>query len=280
MDELRIDDRETLTQWLQMHHGFPDLFVLRMEPRPRTNAVPVLPTVTLELATQIDGGFEAGEMRTLRVFQISAEEVRTFWIEDPRRYDAGYCDDTGIRQLDTDGLGLQLHVPSRVQLVCGAIVVRELADREEIIQPWIDDMEMGVKVVGYELPSPADLISMFAQEGVSVVWRRFGEGPQPADHVPADYSGWYVQQPERFAKDAGDGIFVFGASARQGSFVLHVQNHDPLNRELWRAMQQMLLHYPNIEIRTGNCRLNASLWRQYMNDGYITAPLPKVDAAT
>ncbi|HVK39442.1 MAG TPA: hypothetical protein VNA88_12965 [Candidatus Kapabacteria bacterium] len=270
MEDLRIESREALSEWLASHHGFPDLFVLRMEPRPQPDGVPLLPVVRLELATQIDGGFEAGEKRTLRVFELTGEDAETFWMENPRGYDATFCNDQGMLQLDLDRPGLQLEVPSRVQLVCRAITVRELADRTEIIQPWIDDAELSAQVRGYGLPSPADWVELFAQEGVSVVWRRFGEGPQTADAVPADYTGWYLQEPERFARAGGNGLFFFSSSARPGAFVVHVQNHDPDNHDLWKALQQILLHYPDLEIRTGNCRLDAATWRSYLKDGYIT----------
>ena len=63
---------------------------------------------------------------------------------------------------------------------------------------------------------------------------------------------------------------MFGAAAREHSFVLHVQNHDTTNAEMWRAWQKILLHYPDIEIRTGNCRLSSAQWKQYLTDGYIT----------
>lgn len=270
MEELRIDTREGLTAWLDSHQGFPDLFVLRMEPRPRTDGVPSLPVVTLDLATQIDGGFEAGDKRTLRVFQLSAESVETFWIENPRRYDSTFCNDQGMRQLDIDRPGLQLDVPTRVQLVCGALTVRELDDRTEIIQPWIDDAELSAQVRGHALPTPAEWVELFGREGVSVVWRRFGEGQQVVQSVPADYMGWYLQEPERLARTGSDGIFFFSASARPGAFVVHVQNHDPNNLDLWKALQRILAAYPDLEIRTGNCSLNAATWRSYLKDGYIT----------
>jgi hypothetical protein len=270
MEDLRIETREELAAWLESHHGFPDLFVLRMEPRPQLNGVPLLERVTMELATQIEGGFAAGERRTLRVFELTAEGTETFWIENLRRYDAAFCNDAGLRQLDIDRPGLQFEVPARVQLVCGALTVHELSDRTEIIQPWINDAELAAHVRGYELPTPGDWIELFAQEGVSVVWRRFQEGPQVADSVPADYTGWYLQEPERFATGGGDGIFFFGATSRPGSFVAHVQNHDPQNADLWRALQRILLHYPQIEIRSGNCRLDAAQWQQYVKEGYIT----------
>lgn len=272
MEDLRIDTREALADWLGAHHGFPDLFVIRMEPRPQPDGVPLMPVVTLELATQIDGGFEAGETRTVRVFQLTAEGAETFWIENPRRYDSAFCNDQGMRQLDLDKPGLQLEVPSRVQLVCSAMIVRELDDRTEIIQPWIDETEIAAQVHGHGLPTPTDWIELFAQEGVAVVWRRFDEGPRAATEVPADYSGWYLQSPERLAH-GGDGIFFFGAIARENAFVVHAQNHDPASPELWRALQRIMLLYSDIEIRTGNCRLNAAQWRHYLTEGYVTEVL-------
>ena len=270
MEDLRIESREELAAWLASHNGFPDNFVLRMEPRPQVDAKPLLDRVTIEIATQIDGGFEAGERRTLRLFVLRAEGVETFWIENPRRYDSSFCNDEGIRQLDVERPGLQFEVPARVQLVCRAMTIHELPDRTEIIQPWINDAELSAHIQGYELPSPADWVELFAQENLTVVWRRFKEGPQTADSVPADYTGWYLQEPERFARDGGEGIFFFGAIARPGSFVVHVQNHDPQNADLWRALQRILLHYPRIEIRTGNCRLDAEKWKKYLKEGYIT----------
>jgi hypothetical protein len=270
MEDLRIETREELAAWLASHDGFPDLFVLRMEPRPQTSGTPLLDRVTLELATQVDGGFEAGEERTLRVFQLTAEGTEVFWIESPRGYDAAFCSDRGMQQLDIDRPGLQLEVPSRLQLVCRALTVHELTDRTEIIQPWINDAELAAHVRGYELPSPLDWIEMFAQEEQSVVWRRLGEGPRPAESIPADYSGWYLQSPERFVGDGGgDGLFFFSAIARPGAFVIHMQNHDPANPHLWRALQRILLHYPHLEIRSGNCRLDAAKWQQYVRDGYV-----------
>lgn len=270
MNELRIESRDDLSSWLESHNGFPDHFVLRMEPRPQPDGAARVEDVTLVIATQVDGGFEAGERRHLRVFELRGESAETFWIENPRGYDSAFCNDEGIRQLDVDRPGIQLMVPSRVQLVCGSFVVTELEDRDEIIQPWIDEFELAALVSGSQLPSPGDLVELFAREGVAAVWHRFGEGPQTADSVPRDYSGWYLQQPGRFAKGIGTGLFVFSAAQRDQSFVLHMQNHDRSSTEIWNAWRKILLHYPDIEVRTGNCRLDSSQWRQYLKDGYVT----------
>lgn len=265
---MRIRTADQLHRWLDENYGFEDGHVLGLSPEPSRAGDQAPSRASLELAYRVAGGYEAGGTRTLRVVRVETIGVREWTLETADPYRPDHCIE-GVDTIESgDGLGLTLDVPGRLILVCSELDVQPLPDRTEAIMPRASDRGFSAVVPGRPCPTPAQWIEWLNRLGLQAVWRRYGGEAEPASHVPRDYTGWFLQEPERIAESPA-GLFFFHCGLNEaGDLAIHLQTYyDDDAHELWVGSGRVIGSMPGTVVRCGNCRLVGEQWLEYLGGG-------------
>jgi hypothetical protein len=220
------------------------------------------------LADQCSGGWEAGGTRVLRVFRVEANGVREWSLETEGSYHPTHYLE-GVDRIKTgEGLRLVLDVPGRLVLVCAELMVEPQPDRTEPIRPWANGPEFSTVGPGSPRPSPAKWTEWLRGLGLPTVWRRYGGDAEPASHIPANYTGWFLQTPERIAQSPAGLFFYHGGPNEDGDLELHLQGYyDEGSQALWAACGRIIGSMSGSVVRCGNCRLTGEQWLEYLGGG-------------
>lgn len=258
---MRIETREQLSIWLRACYGLEDAVVEAVDP---TLAPDVAPnTVAVRLSLQTGGSIRAGEARHMKRYSISALGVRTYTLAEPAI--AGHCCE-GAETFESESpIALALDVPGELRLECAALEVAE-SDYTEIVPAWYSDREYSV-TARCGLPSPAEWCDLFARADVPVAWRIYGDKPAPADAVPRDYTGWFLQRSDRIGDTLG-GLFIAHCSDVDGAMRIAFSNAYADAVDLWAGAGALVADLRDAEISCGNVTLGGDAWLRYLAEKF------------
>lgn len=212
------------------------------------------------------GGLFAGDQRSYNVLLLTALDPAVWACEGEEFLNVAQHALDPVELLEeADGFGLQLDVPSVVQLVAPSFEVQRLPDATERVPPWTGDSKVEVVAATAAVPHPRDWALASARAGVSLVWRTYGGSQVPVERVPeADYGGWFLQRPDRLSDDDGGLLFSDVNVNAHGSTALTLDCQVD-DEGLWlaalRAVDELL---PEAEYRHGNCCFSAGEWGRHL----------------
>lgn len=274
MAQIIITSPTELDAWLREHGYFVEQYcwsvasTIQGHPAEHAGRANEFDTVSFELAYQVGGGWMVDEPRIMRVFACRAERICE-WTPDAR-HDA-YMDE-GVEQLDAgDALGLNLDRNGR--LICGRLIVEQLPDRPLRNEPKPDPSLLVAWVPDEVPPTPGQWLDWLREAGEDAVWRVYGGAEWSADRIPTDDYSAFLQYRHDIPDTAG-GVFVEVRKRQDGTCLMmstypcRVEAGSRQER-LWRQAREMLLTFPQVTIRSGNCPFNNSQWRLYLASGLL-----------
>jgi hypothetical protein len=253
-----------LEEWLGSNTWFEGAEVVGVAPGPGEPA-----SLNIRLTVQIHGDYRAGSHRVVRDFELRAMGVQQTGPIAPLSFVPGHCCE-GLEICDVEeGILFRINVPDLLEVRCAQLKISVGDERTERTKPWLSNREMGLSQPGAPTPSPAEWIQLFERQGLSVRWRIYG-GPavsSPADAT--DYTGWFLQVPERIGAVVG-GLYFFSCRQHEGAFLLHWQlMADGDAGSLWAAARRVAAEFAEARIWCGNCEFSTDEWREYLAGGRL-----------
>jgi hypothetical protein len=257
---------EELEKWLDANTWFEDAELVGVDPLPDDPA-----SITIRLRIQTRGDNRAGSPRVVRDFELRATGVQQVSPAAPLSFVPGHCCE-GLETLDAaEGLLFRIDVPDLLEVRCTELRIGAGEERTERTKPWLGTREMGLTQPRAPTPSPAEWIRLFERQGLSVQWRIYGGPGVPSPADAADYTGWFLQVPERIAAVAG-GLYFFSCGQHEGAFHLHWRlMEDGDAGSLWAAARRVAAEFAEARIWCGNCEFSTDEWRDYLADGRLPA---------
>jgi hypothetical protein len=258
---MRIETQAEFEAWLEANFWLEDVLINALEPHPKTVSENCEPPsyVQLVCALQVEGSLRAGEARSIRDIEITAQGVRSYFIDWEDGFVAGNCCQ-GIELIEGEpGLVFTLDVPGTLQVACASLEILQHPDREEIVQPWYSSTHFSAYAVLQRLPTPEDWLSHFHKQGWDVVWRYHYSGEQVLERVPVDYTGWFLQLRSRLDENP-QGLFFKHCQLEGDQFSLNLYNYDPALQGLWVEAGKYVAAFPKVTIWCGNTIMNQTQW--------------------
>ncbi|NQZ06908.1 MAG: hypothetical protein HRT35_07075 [Algicola sp.] len=247
-----FDNNAELSEWLDSNYWFEDGFMLNYTFDQKSNSISML------LAYQIDGTYEANTQRTLKVFSVKALAVINCTSLEEDEWSADHCME-GVNVTASDVVSFALYCPKFIEIECSRVIVNEEPNRVEVVKPWLSGTELFISVHGANLPSPGDWLSWFKTFGHDLGWRCYGGDLTDTAKVPQrSYDGWFLQETSQMSQTT-QGLFFKHCSQSGNTFRVSFQRTE-LRDPVWQSLKEIVLRYKDIEISSGNCKFNNEQW--------------------
>lgn len=270
MNELHITSPDQLKTWLEGEFYFEEGFCKTS--RLVTDELVSdgsSPSIEFELFYQIDGGWKAGESRTMRVHLCTAVDA----VGNALPYNQELYLDEGVNVIEgDDGLGLDFRPYG--SLVFRKLIVQHLPDRTIPVKVRMNPLEVSLRAGGGVPPTPQDWVDRFKRKEQDVVWRLYGGEECSAQQMSAERYAGFLQ----FRCDLGStpgGIFVEVGQCDAAGFriamrSLNAQRDDsPDEQLLWRTVREFLVQFSDAQVATGNCVMTTRQWERFLCDGTL-----------
>lgn len=251
-----------MSAWLEENSSFEDARLLSWAPQPDAPSGRPPNRLVFELAYQIEGDYRADSRRVSRAFKIEARDVHSYHgplqhLKD-HRLENMECIESG-----EGSVAFQLDIPGLARVVCSGLRIEELPLIEDRVPPWLSEREFSATVAGRPMPVPLEWIEQLREQGQEAAWHIYGVGAESTDLVPADYTGWFLQQtailnrPTRALDE--EGVFIYGCRAEGPGFRIQLEDYGS-PPDLWFAMKAIVGRFKGVVIHCGNCELSGSEW--------------------
>ena len=259
-----IRSKKDLAELLDEFGWFEDGHCLTLTPPPTKKMPPR--RVELVLRDAGIGGFRPGDVRAYRAVKLTSTDVGEWSFEGGGEFfhSPQHCTE-GAELIDLpDSFGVTLDVPSIIRLLARSFTFERLPEVSEVVAPWTSERDLHVDAASGHLPTPSDWIARLEHEGLAAHWRRYGDGPAPVDRVPEeDYSGWFLQRPERTSESNGGVMF---RAFDDGTRLMIVLDRWEADDELWDAVRRSAgLMFPEATFRSGNSSFLANEWTAHLS---------------
>jgi hypothetical protein len=262
---MRIETRAEFEAWLEANFWLEDVLINALEPYPKIVSGSCKPPSCVQLVCtlQVGGSIRAGETRWIRDIKITAQGVRSYFIDGEDGFVEGNCCQ-GIELIEGEpGLKFTLDVPGILQVACASLEILQHSDREEIVPSWYSSTEFFAYAVLQKLPTPEDWLYHFHKQGWDVVWRYYYSDEQALERVPIDYTGWFLQLQSRLDENP-QGLFFKHCQLEGDQFSLSLYNYDPALQGLWVEAGKYIAAFPEVSIACGNTVMNQTEWIAYL----------------
>mgnify|MGYP007012666349 CR=1 FL=1 len=253
-----FENNSDFSEWLDSNYWFQDGYLLDYKLDKSKNVI------SLNLAYQVDGTYEANTERTLKVFSVSAEGVRKHTEIEKGEWSTDHCME-GLDVKDSDFVLFTLDIPKSIEIECSRVIVQEEPNKIEMVQPWLSETELFISVKGYTLPTPKEWLSWFKETGHILGWRYYSGELKCADSVPQkSYDGWYLQEISSIPKTS-QGLFFRHCKQEGDKFDISLQRTE-LCDNVWNSLKIIFLRFQDVEISSGNCKFNREQWLEKINE--------------
>jgi len=210
----------------------------------------------------------AGAERVVRDIELHATGVRETTLRRDLTYRPGHwCDGIGLLDVST-GVGLRIDVPGTLEVQCARLRIDVGEERVVRFQPWLSEAEFGLSQPGGQTPPPEEWLRRFADHGIAVDWRLYGDPRAGTPPNPEDYTGWHLQLSDRLPSTSG-GLMFFACGQHDGAFVLQFTLREDESEELRQAAFKVMADFSGAEIWCGNCQVSTEEWRSYLATGRL-----------
>lgn len=254
-----IQTSSQFEEWLVEHNWLLDCRVLSLAPLPRSPQEPLPTAVSMELAYQIEGNYEAHSIRVSRKFRFLATGIREYRLADEGGISPNHWSQGMDLLVPDDGIAFRIDLPAFLFLRCDEIFIEELPNLVERVEPWLSDHTVFARVPAVSIPTPAEWVALFKRHNEEVVWHIYREQPKPTLEVPqANYRGWFLQDPTCL-DDEHQGLFFFSCNPDNEGFSVCVENSGASDR-LWHVTKTILGQFKDVAIHCGNCIFSGQEW--------------------
>jgi len=263
-----ITDREQLKEWLDQNYWFQDGFISRIEGDASN--------LRIWIGYQVQGTWVAGEKRILRELELRPSGISEWTYHDGHDFKPGY--DWCIMGVDMaeKGLGLVFDTSIFILLACERLEVIEPVEFESTTIPWISDTEVSIGARKASIPEPRYWIEALQQKGQAATFRYYCSEPLPVERVPCpDYSGYYLQLPERVV-ESNEGLFFSHLKLAEGRLSLVLELKDEMVRPIWNTILQIISEWPLAEVRSGNVVLQEEEAQPFLAKHQLPGRLTKL----
>jgi len=267
-----IQTASAFKEWLVENHWFADCHVLGLNPLPSSSVGPPPDTASMVVAYQIQGDYTAHSLRVLRVYRLVMLRVHEYllvtdWkdigIQINDAISSTHCS-RGIDALDSeDTIAFSIDLPAILTVRCEEATIEQLPNIVETVKPWLSDREVYARVPAARLPTPAQWVELFHEQGEEVAWHIYCEESKAISAVPQDYRGWFLQHTKFFG-EGPQGLFFFACSSDKDGFHVTIENSGASHR-LWHTAKIILGRFTGVLIRCGNCTLTGTEWIEELN---------------
>lgn len=244
--------------WLDENYWFEDAYCLNFIANEELN------NISLTLAYQIKGTYEAGSERIRRVFELVAENPRDLPDITKIIFNPEHCME-GIELVETpEGIKFSLDIPRKLDIFCKKLSISQKQDLVDTVKPWVSETELFVHVVeGAAIPKPETWVSWFKGDGVDLSWRYYGGDPRESSAIPErNYEGWYLQELSAIPTTS-EGLFFQHLKKQGDNLGFHVRRTEFSDR-CWRLFEKYLLNIESTKISCGNCKFTRREWEKYL----------------
>jgi hypothetical protein len=257
---LRIVTFSDLEAWLEDNHWLEEATLETVDPLPSRERCT---SVSLDLAMQIAGGYDAGELRVVGYYRIRCREIVECSVPDIGVHRGSIID--GIQTIDSPhgAFALAIAEPISIRIVCREVII-EQEEIEDVVPEWFSPSDFHARVRDARLPSPRDWIAWFRSQGADVCWRYLHGEEKDATQVPIDYIGWFLQYRSLISRSPG-GLFIRDCRETRDGFNLSVEVTDAAAHPLLVAAGRYLLLNPSLSVRSGNVTLDRDRWREHLD---------------
>ena len=256
-----FESNSEFSEWLDKNYWFEDGYCLEISHKENSNSI------SLKLAYQIAGTYEANTERTLRVFSLLAEGLKKHTESTEVDWLADHCME-GVELKESSHILFSLDTPKIIEVECERIIVTECENVVEIVEPWLSETEIFIRVKSDSLPTPDDWLSWFNAWGHDLGWRYYSGELKETTAVPREsYDGWYLQEKQLIPKTT-QGLFFRLCKKEGWGFSISFQRSE-LNDKVWKSLKKLLLEFSNVEIHCGNCKFNKEEWGARLNSPKI-----------
>lgn len=270
---MTITSLDALHDWLKEHHYFQEQYCFRLHPPPESPMIVAgtgAPVIELDLGYKT-GGFDAGDLKVISSFRLRASGDASYidvadhgdaFADEPRLSADIYMDE-GVEAFERDGyLALSLRLWDVVTFRFKQLHIEPRPDRTEVVPAKVAGTSFTATVSAGDLPTPQEWIDWCKAAGHVMVWRVWGGGEWPAEHLPQESYSGFLQSPGLLESESG-GVWCRVDATAAGGFQAH------LDDGLARVALRFINRYRDARVKSGNCHFTASQWRRFLLDGEL-----------